>query len=119
MSIEVGMTLQVLGALATMIGGCWALVKVIVSQFNRQLDERFTALEKARAEGQSAWNKRMEAIEQKQQDLDKDVRQILIEMPREYVTRTDYVRRETVIEAKIDQLTLRIQNWILEEKHGN
>jgi hypothetical protein len=44
------------------------------------------------------------------------VRRILIELPRDYVARTDYVRRETVMEAKIDQLGLRIENWLLREK---
>lgn len=119
MSIDLGTAVQVVGMIAVVIGGFWALVKVIVWQFNHALDQRFEELEKARAEGQRVWNDRMTAIEKKAVDLDADVRKILIELPREYVTRADYVRRETIIESKIDQLSLRIQNWVLEARHGN
>jgi hypothetical protein len=59
---------------------------------------------------------RLVKIEGKYEQLDQDVRRILIELPRDYVARTDYVRRETVMEAKIDQLGLRIENWLLREK---
>jgi hypothetical protein len=104
---------EILGAIALVVGSHWALLKVAVSQFERRLDERFAAQEKAREEGQKSWQERVNRMESRQEEIEKDVRRILIELPREYVNRTDYVRRETVIEAKIDQLSLRIQNWIL------
>lgn len=104
---------ELVGAIALVVGSHWALLKVAVAQFEKRLDERFDAQELARVEGQKSWQERINRIEGRQEDLEKDVRRILIELPREYVSRTDYVRRETVIEAKIDQLSLRIQNWIL------
>ncbi len=107
------MLLGLIAGAGVIFGGYWGLTKIIVAQFNKGLDERFIAQDKAREEGQRAWQQRLQRIEARQEELEKDVRRILIEVPREYVSRTDYVRRETVIEAKIDQLSLRIQNWIL------
>lgn len=109
--------LGMVGAVGVLISGYWALSKMAISAFNRSLDERFLAQEKTLAEGQRQWSERMNKTEEKLDELERDVRKILIELPREYVTRSDYVRRETVIEAKIDQLSLRIQNWILEGKN--
>lgn len=113
--MTVNEVLALLGAVATLIGGAWALVRLIVAQFEARLDERFEAQERARIEGRNLWEERMARMESKAEKLDSDVRQILIELPREYVTRADYVRRETIIEAKIDQLALRWENWTLKE----
>ncbi len=99
--------LGIVSACAVIVAGYWGLAKMLVRQFESSLDRRFATLETSWAE----WRKR---IETKQEDLERDVRRILIELPREYVSRSDYVRRETVIEGKIDQLGLRLQNWILE-----
>ncbi|TAK81748.1 MAG: hypothetical protein EPO20_24080 [Betaproteobacteria bacterium] len=110
--------LQMVSAAALIIAGYWGLTKFAIWSFNRSLDERFAALENARREGRQQWAERMEKNDAKIEELERDVRKILIELPREYVTRADYVRRETVIEAKIDQLSLRIQNWILEGKNA-
>ncbi len=119
MSTELQIALWAVGAICTALGGGWGLVKAfgylgarLLDQFNAQLDERFKALEKAREEGQKIWAERLGKIEEKQGQLEQDVRRILIELPREYVTRADYVRRETIIEAKIDHLGLRLENWM-------
>lgn len=111
--MDVDLLIKLVLAVAAIVGGFWALTKVIVMQFNRGLDARFAALETARQEGQRQWYERLQKQENKLEALDMDVRKILIELPREYVTRADYVRRETIIEGKIDRLALQIQNWIL------
>jgi len=107
---------QLLGAIVTIVGGAWALIRLSGAQFETRLDERFAAQEKARQEGRELWESRMSRMEQKTEKLESEVRQILIELPREYVARADYVRRETVIEAKIDQLALKWENWTLKKE---
>ena len=107
------LVIQVIAIGLSIIAGYFALAKLVVHQFNAGLDARFAALETARKEGQQQWYTRLEKQEAKLEALDGDVRRILIELPREYVTRTDYVRRETIIEGKIDQLSLRIENWMI------
>lgn len=94
-------------------GGYWALGKMLMGSYEKRLDERFNAQDKAREEGKRTYDERAKKMEEKQRELEKDVRQILIELPRDYVARADYMRRETLIEAKIDQLSLRIENWML------
>lgn len=114
------MTMGELGALvsavASLIAGAWVLLSVAARQFDRRLEERFSAQEKARLEGRQAWEDRINKMESRYEALDLDVRKIMIELPREYVARADYVRRETVIEAKIDRLGLQLENYILKAR---
>lgn len=119
------MALGIFGTIALISSGIWALIKAfgflvnkVVAQFEMRLDERFAAQEIARQEGRKIWEARLSRVDEKQERIDRELRELLITMPDKYVRREDYVRRETVIEAKIDQLSLRIQNWILENKHG-
>lgn len=111
--MDVDLLIKLVTGVSVIVGGFWGLTRVMVLQFNRSLDDRFAALETARQEGQRQWYERLQKQENKLEALDRDVRQILIELPREYVTRADYARRETILEGKIDQLSLRIQNWML------
>ena len=125
MNMDLQLGLGVLGALATLAVGVWTVMKAfgflvgrIVAQFELRLDERFAALERAREEGRKSVNERYARMEAKLEGLDRELRQLLIDLPERYVRREDYVRRETVIEAKIDQLGLRLQNWILERDNA-
>lgn len=100
-------------AIVAIIAGFWAITRVAMGQFDRRLEERFATFTAALAELRNVGTERLEKLERQYTALDQDLRKILIELPREYVARTDYVRRETVMEAKIDQLGLRIENWML------
>jgi hypothetical protein len=122
--MNVDVALWIFGPVSTIFAAGWAVTKAfsylvakMVAQFEKRLDERFEALEEARAEGRKIWEERIARLDEKQERTDRELREMLISMPDKYVRREDYVRRETVIEAKIDQLSLRIQNWILENKH--
>ena len=101
-------------AVAAIITGFWAISKIAMAQFEKRLEERFKGFTGALDELKRIGGERLQRLELQYSELDKDVRRILIELPRDYVQRTDYVRRETVMEAKIDQLSLRIENWILQ-----
>lgn len=98
---------QLVSTLSVVLGAffsaVWLMSKALLKQIDKRLEGRFTAQQTD-----------LDDVKKKYEKLDSEVRRILIELPREYVARSDYVRRETVIEAKIDQLALRIQNWILE-----
>jgi len=107
---------QLLGAIATLVCGAWVLIRLSGAQFEKRLDERFAAQEKARQEGRELWEGRIGRMEQKTERLESEVRQILIDLPREYVARADYVRRETVIESKIDLLAIKWENWLLKRE---
>lgn len=124
MSVDPSIVLATVGLIFTIAGGGWALMKAfgylmnrVVEQFKEQLDERFAAQERARDEGRKVWEDRMAKLDEKQERMDRELRKLLIDLPDKFIRREDYVRRETVIESKIDQLSLRIQNWMLEERH--
>lgn len=108
---QIGVT--AVAVLLAMIAGYWALAKMVVAQFNAALDVRFAALETSRQEGRRAIEERFKRMEAKQDETERDVRRILVELPREYVRREDYVRGQSVIEGKIDGLALRVENIML------
>jgi hypothetical protein len=107
--VSVGEIVAIVGVVLTILSGVWAVAK----WFDVKLDARFAAQEKAREAGVRLWAERMGGIEQRLGDTEKDVRQILIELPREYVRREDWVRSQTIIEGKLDALALRIENALL------
>ncbi len=115
MSVEMFLTIAgiVVTAIGLIITGFWAVSKLAMSQFDRRLEERFKGFAHQIQELRAVGEARLLKLEGKQDQIDADVRRILIELPRDYVARTDYIRRETVMEAKIDQLGLRIENWML------
>ena len=51
------------------------------------------------------------------QALDRDFMQWKAELPLQYVRREDYIRNQTVIEAKLDAVALRLENWQLKGTH--
>lgn len=79
----------------------------------KRQDERFESQENARKAAQEHWDQRFS-------DLSKDVSQVFrlerdflewkADLPMTYVMRDDYVRNQTVIEAKLDAVALRIEN---------
>nr|WP_295782209.1 hypothetical protein [Rhodoferax sp.] len=83
--------------LATLIGGFWALVKVIISQYEKSLDTRFEALSGTIAKDQEITRQ-----------LERDFLTMKAELPLHYVRREDYIRGQSVLEAKLDGLALKL-----------
>ena len=134
MTIE--LLLSLFGAVGVLCAAAWAMLKILASQYDKHNRERFAALDKSREQSQERWRDQIVALERtreeaarvsqdrltklenKYEKLDAEVRKILTDVPREYVARTDYVRRESVIEGKIDNLYLRIENWMIRGKNA-
>lgn len=74
--------------------------RLLLTQIDRRLDQRFAVIEAAAAD----WRQ-----------LEKDFLAWKAELPLQYVRREDYVRSQTVIEAKLDALAVRIENLQLRE----
>jgi len=105
-------------AIAVPVGGAWAMLKVIVAQFEKRLDERFNALEKARQAGRSRLDERLAAIEQSYHALERELLSLKADMPVHYVRREDAIRSETVINAKLDALAAKIDLVADRQKQG-
>lgn len=108
MSVDITTFAAVLGAIvtviATIVGGYFALARLVVKQFNASLDQRFQAMNDARLEGRKAYEERLGRVEVAYRELHTKFLEHLAELPREYVRREDHIRFETVITAKLDAL---------------
>lgn len=78
---------------------------------DRRLNERFETIEKAREEGQATWRQTFTQHldeERRETDLLRNIEREFLrfqaELPLQYVRREDYVRGQSVIEAKLDAL---------------
>lgn len=108
MSVELLFSLVV--AVGVIVAGYWALALLVVKQFERRLDERFALQEEARKEGRKQLDARWTKLETDQQRHEREFMQLKADLPMHYVRREDYVRNQSVIEAKLDGLALRIEN---------
>lgn len=83
------------------------------AQSERRLDERLQTLDMARQSDARRWDERFADL-LSQNDaistLERDFLRFQAELPLSYVRREDYVRNQTVIEAKLDAVALKIEN---------
>lgn len=89
-----------IGLLLAFLTFAFAAGKLLLSQIDKRLDLRFSAVEVAAKDLQR---------------LEKDFLTWKADLPLHYVRREDYVRNQTVIEAKLDALAVRIDNMKLRE----
>jgi hypothetical protein len=90
--------------------------KLLLAQIDRRLENRFQTMEQARIEGGRRWEERfatvIEQIRREADDWSALERQFLefkAELPLQYVRREDYVRGQSVIEAKLDALYSKLE----------
>ncbi|BFN29482.1 hypothetical protein PSCT_01172 [Pseudomonas sp. SCT] len=97
-----------------------ALVKLLLTQFEKRLADRFAAQDEARKSTSRHWeesfaklldrqDKEAEAVKQ----LERAFMRFQADLPLEYVRREDFVRSQSVIEAKLDGLALKFENVLL------
>jgi hypothetical protein len=117
----IGVTAAILTAFVTAL---WAVGKILIKQFIARLDARFQAMEDARAAAAQHWDNEFAALkqansanEQEWRRVERDVLTLKADLPLHYVRREDYVRNQTVIEAKIDGLAIRLENVLLKGSH--
>ena len=104
--------LAIFGAAATVVGGAWALTKVVLTQFERRLDERFLAMEKSRKDGQRLWDERFKGMEGRLTVQERDLSIHLASLPVNYVRREDAIRSDVQVNAKLDAINGRLDQWI-------
>lgn len=94
--------------------GCvGAFGKILLAQFEKRQDQRFKAQEESRRQAQEHWDQRFSTLERDASQwvrLERDFLEWKADLPMTYVMRDDYVRNQTVIEAKLDAVALRIEN---------
>lgn len=100
-----------IGLLITFLGCVFGFAKVLGGQIDKRLDEKFEAQETARETGAKALREHIDryiALGDRTTiqvtNLERDFLSWKAELPVHYVRREDYVRGQTVIEAKLDAL---------------
>ena len=82
----------------SLLAGMFGIVKLLLGQFVNRIDERF---EKAERDSQE-WRR-----------FEREFMEFKGNLPIEYVRHEDSVRNQTVIEAKLDGLALKFENFTL------
>ena len=100
----------------SILGGYWTLAKIIGAQFQRGLNERFAAQDKALEANHKSLAGRLDGVElvgrsdaAQWQRVERELLKMQADMPLHYVRREDYIRGQSVIEAKIDALGSKLE----------
>jgi len=104
---------QLITLLLAFFGAVGGFGKVLLAQFDKRLKERFESMEAAREASGVHWDKRFQGLEDAAKEWTRVERDFLAwkaDLPMTFVMRDDYVRNQTVIEAKLDSVALRIEN---------
>lgn len=114
------------GLVATLATLGLSFGQILLRQVERRLDERFLDLQKARDEAHTATLNRFAAIDQSRREevlqwqrVERDLLALRAELPTHYVRREDYVRGQTIVEAKLDALALKLENLQLRASPGD
>ncbi len=90
--------------IVSIVGGYWALGKLVLAQFDKRLDERFAAIDRTREEGRKLGEQRSARYDERQRELEHSFLKLMADLPTNYVRREDHIRFETVIYARLDAL---------------
>ena len=100
-----------IGLLVTFLGCVFGFAKVLGGQIDKRLDEKFQAQETAREAGAKSLREHIDRYTAlgdrtatQVANLERDFLKWRADLPVHYVRREDYVRGQTVIEAKLDAL---------------
>ena len=97
---------QCLALMAAFFGAVAAGAKMLFTQFDKRMAERFKAQEVTLGRYMDDQGKM--AI--KLQELEREFLVWRGDMPMHYVRREDHIRNQTIIEAKLDAISQRVQN---------
>lgn len=92
--------------LVAFFAACGGAGKLLLRQFQQSLDQQFGAL-----------SHRLEKIEEENRDeasqwqrVERELLRFQAELPMNYVRRDDYIRGQSILEAKLDGLAGKIEN---------
>lgn len=108
---------HLMSLLMAFFAACSAAGKMLLTQTQKHLDARFTAQELGRASNHDQLSKRLEAMESTNRNdgnqwlrLERELLNLRADLPLHYVRREDYIRGQSVIEAKLDALSSKLEN---------
>ena len=108
---------HILGFVTMLLGAFWGLIKIIVWQFNGDLQRRFESMEDMRKSTATTDAERFDKIETMHRAHERDFLNLKAELPEKYVRREDAIRAETLVNAKLDGLALRLDTVLRNQKN--
>lgn len=106
-----------IGLLLAFFGAAFALGKLLLTQIEKRLEQRFQGQDESRRESQKHWDTKFAALEKAADDerlmwrkLERELMDLKAELPLSYVRREDQIITQSRIEAKIDSLALRLES---------
>lgn len=94
---------QVVSFAGVIVGAFWAIGRVLVGQFQKSIEEKFSAVSIGLKEQTDS-----------SRQLERDLMELKAALPRDYVRREDYTQAVATIMTKIDHMTLRMEQAIRE-----
>lgn len=91
------------------VGGVAGAGRFVFAQIDRRLDQQFGGISESLSLHAAEAGKSREQL----MSLERDFLRFQAELPLQYVRREDFVRNQTVIEAKLDGLAMRVENVLL------
>jgi hypothetical protein len=116
MNIQIEMW-HVITLVITLLGAFWTLINLIVRQFDKGLDKRFDVIDMARNESNKSHKERFDRIEESQRNQERELLSLKADLPERYVRREDAIRSETVVNAKLDALAVRLDSVLRNQKN--
>ena len=111
---------HLISLLITFLGASAGVGKLLLGQSQRHLDQRFSVQDKTRDENHAATTNRLSAIENAAradannwQRIEREVLMLKADLPQRFVMREDYIRGQSLIEAKLDALAGKLENAAL------
>ena len=86
---------QMISIAVTILGAFVGVMKMLLVQMERRLDERFAVVDKD---------------SERLREMEIGMERLRGEMPLHYVRREDWARNQSIIEAKLDGLALKLEN---------
>lgn len=108
---------QVITLALMVITGFWAVIKVTATLFQRGIDTRFQAQTTALADHSKQVNLRLDQLDNaakadtgQWQRVERELLNLKADLPLHYVRREDYIRGQSILEAKLDGLGVKLEN---------
>jgi hypothetical protein len=105
------------GLLSGFAGIVYGAGRLIAGQYELRMSERFEAMRTDRASEESRTNERFDLLQRAREaevtgitNLEREFMHFKADLPLHYVRREDYVRGQSIVEAKLDGLAAKIDN---------
>lgn len=89
---------QVVGLVVTIIGAFFTLAKMLLQGSQRSIDEKFKLM-----------SDHMRSQDESSRRLERELMELKVELPRDYVRREDYTQAVAMIMTKLDAMALRVE----------